>query len=355
MVRAKGRASFIVAAVLHGAAVALVLLLPESAPPAPSPETEVSEVDVDVSEPEPARTAEPEPEPATKPSEAAKVIAITRAEMAAKQAPKTNEVKSAPIDDRAAPPEHSDDRVPAPPPKTALRWTTEPDGVDPNALGLGDRNPFMSGALAGNGGEANTADTPPDNKRGQRVIREALHDHDRELGLGSAGPVISAAESIARTSTAAIESEATLDVVADRDGNVTSVSVASASEDYRGWSTVAASLLSALKKQKLHVPPGTNGVAMSIAIVSREQTPSGAAPGGVRISLFDTPISDPTRGKSPKPTIAILPRARIPLPGGKMIVLPIPVPIISGAGDLSDIGAHAQRVVHAHVVSERDL
>jgi hypothetical protein len=225
--------------------------------------------------------------------------------------------------------------------------------VPPTGLAPRPSNPIL-GAL--------TAEGPAEDNGAERAIRSSIYERDLKLGLGASGPVVAAVEGVARTSRAAVESHAVLDVVADADGQIVSVTVSDASEDWAGWDAVARSLLAAMGRTRVHVPHGSRGVLMTIAIDSREALPSGAAP-GVNVSLFDQKVHSGKNERSA--SVAILPLARLPItvpvPGRpgvtqtKSIVLPIPTNLVSGTFDETDFGANAARVVHAHVTSEREL
>jgi hypothetical protein len=225
-------------------------------------------------------------------------------------------------------------------------------------------NPFLA-ALPGAPREGEAAGARGENEA-VHTVRAELRDRDRERGLGASGPVVVAVEEIARTSTASVESHAVLDVVANAEGEITSVAVSSASEDRAGWDEVAKKLLASFrartKRLRVRVPRGSGGLAMTIAVDSREALPSGAAP-GANVELFDQRIA---RGKNERSNgVAILPLAKIPIslpvpgkPGVTQtttVVLPVPLPAISGTFDVSDIGAPAARVVHAHATNEREL
>jgi hypothetical protein len=342
--RAPGRTSLFVAAAIHGALIAAIARAPMPGRPAPSPpELRVVDLDFDEAEkeqnPDTGEPPSPDDEQTASPALAKKAPGpVVRA--AARRTDTTVE------DSRAE--QAPESSAPAPP----LRWMRSETTLDPDVVGLGAHNPFLGATGAATTREA-PAEARPVDKAAERSMRSALHDHDRALGIGGAGPVITALESITLASTTVVDSEARFEVVADREGNVVSLTLGDVSEDRPGWSTVAASLRAALRSKKLHVPPNGNGVAMTIQVVSREEMPSGASP-GVNVSLFDAPLTE-GRGKGPHASVSILPRMRLPIPGGKTITLPIPMPLIAGGGDLSDLAVPAQRVVHAHVVSERDL
>lgn len=223
-----------------------------------------------------------------------------------------------------------------------------------------ESNPFLTAPRA-DGDEKNAG---PGDKDAVRTIRSELRNRDRRLGLGASGPVIAQVEEIARMGASAIESHASFDVVANGEGEIVSVVVSDASEDRAGWQEVAKALLASLRAKhvRVRVPRSARGLAMTIAIDSREALPSGAAP-GVNVRVFDQKIAS---GKNERSSaVTILPLARLPVtlpaagkPGATQtvtLVLPVPVPIIAGAFDVTDIGAHATRQVHARATSEQEL
>jgi hypothetical protein len=228
-------------------------------------------------------------------------------------------------------------------------------GANPLLATLGGSG--QEGPLGGGKEDDREGDNEGD-KEAERTMRSQLRDRDRQLGLGASGPVVAAVEDIARTSTASIESHAVLDVVANGEGEIVSVSVTDVSEDRAGWQEIAKSLLASLRTKRLRVPHRSRGVAMTIEVDSRESLPSGAAP-GVNVALFDQKIA---HGKNERAaSVTILPLAKIAVthpgkPGETTtLVLPVPVPIIAGTFDVSDIGARGSRIVHARATNEREL
>lgn len=78
-------------------------------------------------------------------------------------------------------------------------------------------------------------------------MRAALDEHDRQLGLGSDGPRISAVESAALGSRIPVISSAVLSATTDAEGNVVSVGAAKATGDAEAWGEVAANVLQAMR------------------------------------------------------------------------------------------------------------
>jgi hypothetical protein len=184
------------------------------------------------------------------------------------------------------------------------------------------------------------------------------------VGLDIGGPVVGLAEDLARASAAPVRSSAHFDLTADAGGNVTSVALAEATDGWDGWKQVAEALAAALRGRPLRVPSSARGVVMRLEVTSDVQLPSGFDP-GVEVSVLNIPFKKaPPDQKRPRrveilkiepkieevpadPSLsgsAKLPRYRLSL--GKIFGI---------AFDPVDIGAPAQRVVHAHIVTERTL
>jgi len=220
-----------------------------------------------------------------------------------------------------------------------------------DALGVGPRhNPFLA---------PSSGRRPAANALGQRldhVLRSALAEHDRELGLGPEGPVVAAVTDLVMQSTTAPNSDALLVLRTDDTGETVHVELAEASGDSDAWNAVARSLLQALHGKKLRVPSGSGGVTMQLRVVSREQLPSGRDP-GLAVDLFGQEVKAGAGDKSTRlqiltPKIVLEqyhvsstdPHVTIPVVGFSFTILAL-------QGDLADIAAVARRVVHAHLVS----
>lgn len=146
-------------------------------------------------------------------------------------------------------------------------------------------------------------------------LQEALDAHDRRIGLGFGGPVVSAVHAAASSLHNAPQTgTATFEAIIDRHGRAQSVVIVSANGDMAGWQNVAQHVLRILRGGAVRIPPGARGLAVTLRVVARYQLPSGAPPGA-----------------------AIRPH---------------------GAGaefDLSDIGATPARNIGVQVLSERRL
>lgn len=219
-----------------------------------------------------------------------------------------------------------------------------------DALGVGPgHNPF----LAPSGGR------PAANALGQRidhVLRSALAEHDRKLGLGPEGPAVAAVTELVMQSTTAPNSDALLVLRTDGKGETVHVEVAESSGDPSAWNDVARALLQALHGKKLRVPPGSGGVTMQLRVGSRVQLASGADP-GLAIDLFGQEIKAGAGDRSTRLQL-LTPKIVVEQyqisstdPHVKIPVIGLTVNILSVLGDPVDIGSVARRVVHAHLVS----
>lgn len=149
-------------------------------------------------------------------------------------------------------------------------------------------------------------------------LQEALDDHDRAAGLGFGGPAASALRSAANSISAPRVGGATVEMVFDGLGKVTSARVLSATGDMGGWSRVAAEAQALLASSRVRVPMSSRGMAVTLRVEARTQLPSGAVP-----------------GESP--------RVRPSGVGAR------------GQFDLSDIGATPSRTVSVQITGERRL
>lgn len=161
---------------------------------------------------------------------------------------------------------------------------------------------------------------PTENERIAENVNRAIMDPIRahELGNGSltSGPFAQELERSTRgDSGSPFEGRAVFSISVDDVGLVVSVGVAESSGDRKAWDAVASRVLNALAQRRVHMPPGAKGVAMRIEVTSKVTLPSGA-------------------------------RVPVTLHG------PDTTSIVGGGFDLSDIGAHPQRVVGTRVLSE---
>ena len=153
----------------------------------------------------------------------------------------------------------------------------------------------------------------PRNTDGGR-LREALHARDQALGLMHGGAVVGAAHDAAFASYAH-DGRAVIEVDLDANGNATGAHVLSVSSDASAWADVARAIAEALRARRISLPTGARGLVVTVAVDLSTRLPSGAK--GVTLE-----------------------------PNG-----------IGGGirGDVSDIGAHGQRVVSVKFLGERGL
>lgn len=109
-------------------------------------------------------------------------------------------------------------------------------------------------------------------------LQEALDAHDRKVGLGFGGPVVSAFHAAAANPSAPQNGRARFEAVIDPSGRVSSVHVLSVDGDMAAWQAVASRVLQILRARVLRVPEG-QAVAIVVDVRARYQMPSGAKPG----------------------------------------------------------------------------
>jgi hypothetical protein len=197
------------------------------------------------------------------------------------------------------------------------RGASAPRGPTLGELGLDGKNHFL-------GSRETKPNPPPDPERAARergnraageAMRAALHDEDVALGLGGAGPVVTALEDAVFAGTAPLESHTVLVAIADASGIVTRVDVESFSDDPASFRAIADDVLRRLHDKRVRVPAASHGLSMRIDVSSRLGLPSGAGPGGVGYDSRHVGMNF----------------------------------------DMSDVGAHVGRVVHARVLGEQLL
>jgi hypothetical protein len=228
-------------------------------------------------------------------------------------------------------------------------------GLSLEQLGLAGPNRFM-GSLH----EASDASTAQEQGAADSV-RAALDARDRDLGLGSAGPVIAELEGATLRSTAPANGHAAFVAVLDAAGLVVGLDVVEASSNMESWREIAATSLVGLKGKKLARAPGGRGESLRIDVSSRIETPSGRDP-GTEVRVLRVPVH---KGDGPK-------SARVelldPLPhllaetADPTTAAPVQIPrvrlewtVLNLAYDPVDAAARPRRVVHAHLVNATRL
>ncbi len=214
-----------------------------------------------------------------------------------------------------------------------------PSAVAPHlslsALGVDGNNPFLD---RGDPAAARAAKAARVKRRLDRALAQGMTNSDLASGRGPGGPVVRSFEATVYASNAPLNGAASFVLVIDSQGQLLSSVLGSASGDREGWARVARQAAKALAGRKLQVPQGKS-VQLTVEVTSHLELPSGADP-GVDLHVLGIPLK---KGDGPRSTrVDILD----PLHPGT---------ILSLAGDPVDIGAHARRMVHAHVVSEELL
>jgi hypothetical protein len=145
-------------------------------------------------------------------------------------------------------------------------------------LGIGDNNPFL---------EVPSAPRPKKSAQArlQRSLTQALVKRDSDLGIGPAGPILTAIHQISLRELHVVNTAATLVAVVDSRGNLTDLTVAEVDADRKSWERVAKQTLDKLRGTKLLAKAGRNRTRLTLRVESREQLPSGAAP-GPKVTLF---------------------------------------------------------------------
>jgi len=329
------RGTFVAAAVLlHAAALALLPARPREplTPPPAETDPEIA-IDDGAVDGVPADPADPAPAAAREPRAS------------------TDHAARAPRADPLAPPR--------PPPDTQAPESGDTPGPVASARsyslaelgiagspGLVGSSRFLGGdgfPSAGAGGAPDVVPRAPSRddeiaRRAERAIKEPLARRDQELGLGPDGPVLVALRDATYAGTTSVNGRAVLRATADGDGVVTSVEVLDVSADRTAWEAIAAAVTRALRNKPLRVSKRSRGVAMRIEVISRWQLPSGHDP-GTGLDVLGIPL---VKGDGPKST--------------KVQLLNPKTGAIFGVDvDPADIGAHARRLVTAHVIDEAAL
>ncbi|MCA9641848.1 MAG: hypothetical protein H6718_04980 [Polyangiaceae bacterium] len=190
------------------------------------------------------------------------------------------------------------------------------------------------------------------------MAQKAL-ERDVKRGIGPGGPVLTALEGVARVSSAPIRGYAVFQVTTDAAGNVLGVQLMESNGGSAQWTAVGHHVRRRLAGQRLRV--GGKPTRLLVRIESTESLPSGADP-GFGIDAFGIPIKKGEGKKSSKLSILTPPdfvEVEIPDPGNpkKNLKMPMFVPpsLISGGGDLSDIGSKRRRMVHSRILRAEAL
>jgi hypothetical protein len=367
------------AVALHAALGGLALVIPRRAPKDAErlPSAAIAaEIEIDATRAEPAAPSAVEPSPPNEPSsERASREAIVR--------------RSAAVGSETAGPSEATRSPEAIAPRTEGGYALDPTA--PRADRSGDGRRVDLGIGSGDWSRwvdptAHVAAPPPPRPESTAPpasstggLAEALEAHDRELGLGPAGPVLSAAHEAGHSDVAPAIGTATFAITVTRAGGI-QVDLVGASSNVEGWRKVADNMAAAIKRKPPRIESGRNGVRIGLELVAEEKWPNGSvarsegpafAISGGAIRSTTEAIEDSTK-RNP---LAVPPpgspaeRAQLKLgvdvPGvsikgrGKVCSYQAGVgllgPMLSGGCDPSNIGAHAQRVVSAKVTNQTTL
>jgi hypothetical protein len=297
-------------ALLAHAALCLWLMRPAAASYA-NVEGATPPVEVELETPPPSPEQPPSPSPATEPSPATVVPPVL--------------ARASSVEPASGPAAAHTEAAPSPAASSDQPFTFSPT-VTPSlaneSLGVGGRNPFIGAVPDVGGAPGPSAPVPEANVAPgiQKSLHDALAARDHELGLDSGGPLIAIAEEATRTSDAPDNSRAVFEVSIDANGEVTGIRVVEASQARQAWDTVATHMRTTTRTRR--IPPrgqASKGIVVTLEVKSRLTLPSGAS-GGVDPKLND----DGTAG-------------------------------VHVGFDLSDVGQHAKRDVHARILGERAL
>jgi len=210
-------------------------------------------------------------------------------------------------------------------------------------------------------------------------VAEALEAHDQQIGLGPAGPVLSAAHQAGHSEAAPAIGTANFTVTVLRTGMV-QVDLVSASSNVAAWHKVAESLADAVKRRPPRIDGGRNGVRLGIELKAEERWPNGSvarsegpslAVTGVKIQATEKAIEDlskrnpvavaPPGAPSEQPPLQL----NVEPPGvwlkgrgrvcGYQVGLSMLGPMLTGGCDPSNIGAPPQRIVSVKITEQTML
>src|SRR6188768_2490925 len=108
-------------------------------------------------------------------------------------------------------------------------------------------------------------------------LQEGLEAHDRAVGMGTSGPVVSALYHAAHSDLAPIEGVARFRVTLLETGAV-EVVLSEASGDFTAWRAVAANAEDALRRAPPHIPKPRKAARIVVEITAKEIFPNGLQP-----------------------------------------------------------------------------
>jgi hypothetical protein len=210
-------------------------------------------------------------------------------------------------------------------------------------------------------------------------LAEALEAHDREVGLGPGGPVVSAAHEAGHSDVAPAIGTAKFSITVMRAGGI-QVELVGASSNVEGWRKVADKMAAAIQKKPPRIAGGRNGVRFALELVAEERWPNGQVARSEGPALAITVPSLKATDKSiedlsKRNPLAVAPpgspseqpplKLDVDMPGvwlkgrGKVCSYQVGLtplgPMLGGGCDPSNIGARPQRVVSAKVTDQTML
>ncbi len=168
----------------------------------------------------------------------------------------------------------------------------------PIDLGLGP-NGWQRWVTAPGGDEARRVERTAPRKNRFQVFRappvsttgglqEGLEAHDRELGLGPSGRVLSALRAAAHATVAPEVGVARFNVTVNRTGTV-DVTVAAASGEVERWKEVAVRVANDLRSAPPRIPPPREGLKLVVELIAEETLPNGTKTKSLQKPHLDAP------------------------------------------------------------------
>jgi hypothetical protein len=219
-------------------------------------------------------------------------------------------------------------------PVSGSSWSFDPIRRTPSDVGVGSH---WKSVVAEGPSSPVPGETAQERARAiDRSMREMLTARDVSIGLGRAGPLVSAAHEAASSSSAPEVGTTILEVDIDSQGRV----VTARAED-RAWNGVASALVQRMARKPVRVTHGSRGLRARLRVVAEKAPPSGA------------------RGSS---GVGAVPDD---VPGGtkacegtgihRRCVAGMPVGVTNAQHDTSNVGANPTRIVHVQLLAETEL
>jgi hypothetical protein len=216
-------------------------------------------------------------------------------------------------------------------------------------------------------------------------LQEGLEAHDRAVGLGTSGPVISALYQAAHADSAPFEGSARFRITVLKSGEV-EIAVSAVTSELEGWRAVAERAAEALRRAPPRIPHARQGARLVLEITAKQTFPNGVQPkelyavraqleaprlrsvqSGQRELTDKNPVTAQPAAPGESATgikaIADLPGAyvgtrgkvcalRLGVAAGVGRTLPLLGPLLDGNCDPSNLGAKPQRMVSSLVREE---